>query len=79
MVSARACANQFLPSPSGIASFGNRTVQAGDCLNSEQIDTLFISVRGQEEGLGGGGQFGPEAQDFTRDCHTFFCTLLGWP
>ena len=55
MVSARACANQFLPcSSSGIAIFGMRTVQAYSCLNSEQIDTLFISVGGQEGGLFGG-------------------------
>jgi len=40
-----------------------RTVQAGSCLNSEQIDTLFISVGGQEKGFGGGGPFGPEAQN----------------
>ena len=64
MVSAKACANQFLPySSSGIALFGMRTVQAGSCLNSEQIDTLFISVGGQEKGFGGGGPFGPEAQN----------------
>ena len=31
-----------------------RTVQADSCLISEQIDTLFISVGGQEGGLGGG-------------------------
>ena len=55
VVSARACANQCLPnSSSGIALFGMRTVQADSCLNSEQIDTLFISVGGQE-GVGGGG------------------------
>jgi len=39
---------------SGIALYGMRTVQADSYLNSEQIDTLFISVGGQE-GLGGGG------------------------
>jgi hypothetical protein len=55
VVSARACANQFLPNSSlGIALFGMRTVQADSCLNSEQIDTLLISVGGQEGGLGGG-------------------------
>jgi len=43
-----------------------RTVQADSCLNSEQIDTLFISVGGL-----GGGCFGPK---FTRDCHDFFFT-----
>ena len=46
--------------------FGMRTMQAHSCLNSEQIDTLFISVGGQEGGLKGGwrggGHFGPEAQ-----------------
>ena len=40
-----------------------RAVQADRCLNSEQIDTLFISVGGQEGGFGGGGHFGPEAQN----------------
>jgi len=30
-----------------------RTVQADSCLNSEQIDTLFISVGGEEGGIGG--------------------------
>jgi len=34
-----------------------RTVQADSCLDSEQIDTLFISVGGQEGGLGGGWSF----------------------
>jgi hypothetical protein len=29
-------------------------VQASSCLNPEQIDTLFISVGGQEGVLGGG-------------------------
>ena len=56
MVSARACANQSLPCrSSGIALFGMRTVQIDSCLNDEQIGTLFISVGGQEGGLGGGG------------------------
>jgi hypothetical protein len=53
VVSARTCANQFLPySSSGIALFDMRTVQADSCLNSEQIDTLFISVGVRK--LGGG-------------------------
>ena len=56
LVSARACTNQFLPcSLPGIALFGIRTVQADSCLNSKQIDTIFISVGGQEGGFGGGG------------------------
>ena len=56
VVSARACANQFLPySSSGTALYGMRTVQADSCMNSEQIDTLFASVGGQEGGFGGGG------------------------
>jgi len=38
-----------------------RTVQADSCVASEQIDTLFISVGGQEGG--GGGHFWPEAQN----------------
>jgi hypothetical protein len=37
------------------------TVQADSCLESEQNDTLFISVGGQE-GFFGGGSFGPEVQ-----------------
>ena len=48
LVSARACANQFLPFKSfGIKLIDMRTVQADSCLNSEQTDTLFISVGGQ--------------------------------
>ena len=60
VVSATACINRFLPySSSGIAIFGMRTVQADSCLNSEQIDTLFNHVGGQDGGLGVGGHFGP--------------------
>ena len=78
VVSARACANQFSPcSSSGIALFGMITVQADSCLNSEQIDTLFISVGGLEGVLGGGGAFWAGIPKFTRDCHD--CTLLVWP
>ena len=74
VVSARACANQFLPcSSSGIALIGMIIVQADSCLNSEQIDTLFISVGGQEGGLGrGGGYFGPEAQNLHVTVMDFF-------
>ena len=73
VVSARACANQFLPcSSSGIAIFGMRTVQADSCLNYEQIDILFISVGGQGGGLGGGGAFWAGGPEFTRVCHVFF-------
>jgi len=74
VVSARACANQFLPCSSpGIAIFGMRTVQADSCWNSEQINTLFISVEGQEGGSGGGGGvFWAGDAKFTRDCHDFF-------
>jgi hypothetical protein len=78
VVSAKAWANQFLPcSSSGIALFGMRTVQADSCLNSEQIDTRFISVGGQEGGWGGGGHFGPETQTlhvYVRNL--FFLRLL---
>jgi hypothetical protein len=64
VVSARACVNQFLPySLSGIALFGMRTVQADSCLNSDRIDTLFISVRGQEGALGGGCHFRSDVQN----------------
>ena len=76
VVSARACANQFLPySSSGIALFGMRTVQADSFLNSEQINTLFICVGGQEGGLGGGGHFGPEA----RNLHVTVMILYLYP
>ena len=48
---------------------GKRTVQADSCLHSEQIDTLFISVGGQE-GVWRIWAGGPK---FTRDCQrTFF-------
>ena len=69
VVSARACTNQFLPcSSSSTALFGMRTVQADNCLNSGQIDTLFISVGGQEGGLGGGGgHFGPKVSCCNMD------------
>jgi hypothetical protein len=86
VVSARACANQFLPySSSGIALFGMRTVQADSCLNSEQIETLFISVGGQEEVLEGGvilgrspktlgrSHFGPESQNLHVTVMIFYC------
>ena len=63
---ARACANQFLPySSSGIALLGMRTVQADSCLDSEQNNTLFISV---------GGHFGPEAQNLDMPVYDFFFT-----
>jgi len=45
-----------------------RTVQADSCLNFEQIDTLLISVGGQEGGLGGGVILGQRPK-LTRDCH----------
>ena len=74
MVSARACANQFLPySSSGIALSGMRTVQADSCSNSEQSDTLIISVGGQEGGEGGGA-FWAGGPEFTRVCQIFFLT-----
>ena len=66
VVGAKACANQFLPySSSGIALFGMRNVQADSCLNSEQIDTLFISVGGQEWGFGGGDHLGRRPKFYT--------------
>ena len=76
MVSARACANQFLPySSSDIALFGMRTVQADSCSNSEQIKTLFISV-GVRKGVGGGGSFWAGGPQFTRACQELFLRLL---
>jgi hypothetical protein len=66
VVSARACANQVLPySSSSNALFGMRTVQADSCLNSEQIDTLFISVGGQKGVFGGGGILGRRPKIYT--------------
>ena len=73
MVSARACANQFLPcSSSGIALFGMRTVQANSCLDSEQIGTLFNISVGGLEGSWGGGAFGAGDPKFTREFQAFF-------
>ena len=57
VVSARVCANQFLPySSSGIALFGMKTVQADSCLNSEQNGTVFIYR--QANNIASGGPFG---------------------
>ena len=47
-----------------------RTVQAGSCLDSEQIDALFISVGGW-----GGGILGRRPKKCTWVSGTFFCTL----
>jgi len=59
-------AHQFLLyNSSGINAFGKRTVQAGNCLHSEQLDTLFICVGGQEGGLGGGGILGLRPKIYT--------------
>jgi len=64
VVNARACANQCLPyNSSRMKIIDMRTVQADSCLNSEQNDTLFSSMGGQEEGLGRGGHLGSEAQN----------------
>jgi hypothetical protein len=73
-VSARACAHHFLPYNSpGINLVDVRTVQADSCLDSEQIDTFFISGWGQEKGLGGGGgHFWPEAQNL-HVTHDLMC------
>ena len=46
-------------------------MQADSCLNFEQIDTLLISVGGQEGGLGG-GVFWAGGPNFTRVCHKLF-------
>jgi len=79
VVSARACANQFLPYNSpGIKLIDMRAVQADSCLNSEKIDTLFISVGGQEGDLGGGWSFWAGGPKSTRDCYRFFVSLLHW-
>ena len=65
-VSARACAHHFLPYNSpGINLVDVRTVQADSCLDSEQNNTLFISV---------GGHFGPEAQNLDMPVYDFFFT-----
>ena len=70
VVSARACANQFLPcSSSGIALFGMKTVQADSCLNSEQIAT-FLLMWGVRKGCWGGG--GILGRRFKK------CTWMSW-
>ena len=77
MVSARACACQFLPcNSSGINLFGKRIVQANSCLNSEQIDTLFISVGGQEGEFGTRGSFWAGGPKLTRDCQGSFLVYI---
>jgi hypothetical protein len=66
------CDHQFLPySSSGITLLGMRTVQAGSCLNSEQIDTLFVSV-GFRKGVEGGGAFWAGGPKNAHDCHEYF-------
>ena len=52
------------------------TVWADTCLNYEQIDTLFISVGGQEGGLGG-GPFGSEAKNLHVTVRKFYLTPPG--
>ena len=71
--SARACAYQCL---SATSLFGMRTVHADSCFNSEQIDTLFISVRGGPWWVG--GQFEPEAQNLRVSVrnYCFYSVLL---
>jgi hypothetical protein len=69
VVSARACAYHFLTSNSAVINLlGKRTVQADGCLQSEQIDTLFISVGVQEGGLGGEA-FWAGGPKFTKNLH----------
>ena len=84
MVSARACAYQFMfYSSSGITLFNMRTVQADSCRNSEQIDTLFISVGGQGSGSGWvGGHLELKAKNLHVTvmeyffCHYFYPSLI---
>jgi len=66
MVSARACANQFLPySSSGIALFGMTTVQADSCLILSRL-TPFLLVWGvRKGGLGGGFNLGRRPRIYT--------------
>jgi len=45
----------FCPITLQVLDYLARTVQTDSCLNSEQIDTLFMSVGGQEGGFGEGG------------------------
>jgi hypothetical protein len=57
--------------------FNTRMVQADSCLNSEQIDTLFISVWGGQRGVWGvGGHFGPAAQNPQMPVMLFIFSLL---
>ena len=75
VVSARACAHQFLPYYSSrIKLIDMGAVQAVFCLNPVQIDTLFIGVGGQEWGWGG-GQFGLEAQNLHVTVRKYCFTL----
>ena len=53
---------------SGIALIAMKTLQADSCFNSDQIDTLFISV---------GGHFGPEAHNLHVYVRILFLRLLG--
>jgi len=61
VVSARACAYQFLPYNSSRNCYPEMiSRQINARFNSVQNDTLFINVGGQEGGFGGGGgHFGP--------------------
>ena len=59
-----------------IALFGMITVQADSCLNSEQIDTLFISVGGQEGEFGTRGSFWAGGPKLTRDCQGSFLVYI---
>jgi hypothetical protein len=56
----------FCPITPSIKIIDMRTVQAGRCLNSEQIDIFFKSVGSQEGGLGGGVILGRRPKIYTR-------------
>jgi len=72
VVSARACACQFLPySSSGVKSSGKISVQTDSCLNSDQFYTLFISVVVSKGGLVGGA-FLTGGPKYTNDCQEFY-------
>jgi hypothetical protein len=72
VVSARACAYQFLPYNSSRNCYPEMiSRQINARLKSVQNETLLVYVGGQE-GWGVGGRFGPEAQNLDVPIYDFF-------
>jgi len=75
VVSARACAYQFLPYNSSRNCYPEMiSRQTNARLISAQNDTLFYLCRGSGRGVG--GHFGPEAQNLDMPVYVFFSSLL---